>query len=159
MDLALTFCMSGYSCHLFDFRGFGYSGGMRRNTKIPDLLEDLHLVLKECDAELPLFFFCHSLGSLVCLKFMILNPLVKVSGIIASSLVAGYMQDRPIGILKLLIVEFLGMFDFIMINSNYDPTSCSKDNYHIKKSSLFFFGSLLTGIRLTKSFFKSIKFV
>lgn len=47
VEIGCEFASKGIIAHLFDMRGFGYSGGMRRNSRIVHFLEDLHLVIKE----------------------------------------------------------------------------------------------------------------
>lgn len=84
IEIGLEFAKKGIITHIFDMRGFGYSGGARRNSKISDFIEDLHLVISQCFKDLPLFLYAHSLGGLIAMNYLILNP-VKVSGIIFTS--------------------------------------------------------------------------
>lgn len=62
IDYAINFAMNGYKVQLIDFRGFGWSGGIRLESTIVDLQNDVATLLKEADAELPMFLYAHSMG-------------------------------------------------------------------------------------------------
>jgi acylglycerol lipase len=84
VEIGCEFAKSGIIAHLFDMRGFGYSGGLRRNSRIEDFLKDLHLVIGKCFSDLPLFLYGHSLGGFIAMKYLILNR-IKVSGVLFTS--------------------------------------------------------------------------
>ena len=68
-----------YSCHLFDLRGHGDSGGLRGHiSRIEEYRTDLDAFLAEVRAlpedPSPLLLFGHSLGGLIALDFVLHRP-------------------------------------------------------------------------------------
>ena len=55
LDLAVSLAKQGVAVHLFDLRGFGFSGGQRCNPKVSEIHEDMIMIIKSLNAKLPLF--------------------------------------------------------------------------------------------------------
>jgi alpha-beta hydrolase superfamily lysophospholipase len=88
-------------------RGFGYSGGARKNSKIKQFLEDLHLVINQCFSDLPLFLYGHSLGGFIAMNYLILNK-INVSGVLFTSPYVAVPNSWKITKTKQVIMAILG---------------------------------------------------
>ena len=79
---ALNFAEARFNVHLFDFRGFGYSSGVRMMTSLEHLQEDLITMMFNLPKGLPLYVLCNSMGGSVLLTLLLSNPEIQISGII-----------------------------------------------------------------------------
>ena len=107
VEIGCEFAKNGIICHLFDMRGFGYSGGPRRNSRIKDFLEDLHLIILQCRSDLPLFIYGHSLGGFVAMIYLILNK-IKVSGVIFTAPFFSIPHSWRITVFKEFLMNAVG---------------------------------------------------
>lgn len=62
IEYAIQFALNGYKVQTVDLRGFGWSGGLKATYTLTEIQKDIVTLLKEADAELPLFFYAHSMG-------------------------------------------------------------------------------------------------
>jgi Serine aminopeptidase, S33 len=116
----LRFAEAGYSVHMVDFSGFGYSGGARANSSIEELHQDLICLISTVNINSPLYIYAHSLGALVALTFLIRNPSLHVSGVIMSSPMLSFPSNRKYISLKMLMLKALGVqFDVCPLNLAY----------------------------------------
>ena len=86
--------INDYSVHMIDLSGFGQSGGHRGNSTMEELHEDIEHVLKMMSPDLPLFVFGHSMGGGLVSTLMIRNPGLNIAGVICSSALLGYPNNR-----------------------------------------------------------------
>ncbi|KRX00176.1 hypothetical protein PPERSA_10675 [Pseudocohnilembus persalinus] len=133
LDFAEAFVQVGYSVHLVDLRGYGYSGGARGVSLMEEMMRDVEVCMKQADENLPLFVFGHSMGGLLVLSLGCRNPNLKIAGFISSSALLGDPGDRKIEQFKKdgtnLIGDFLGD---ILINGMINVTSLTKNNRSLK---------------------------
>lgn len=163
VEIGCDFAKNGIICHLFDMRGFGYSGGARRNSKIKDFLEDLHLIILQCRSDLPLFLYGHSLGGFVAMIYLILNK-IKVSGVIFTAPFFSIPHSWRITVFKELLMNAVGSLMEVtiklvlsnpqetMLNSSFNPTTLTKDNFTVTKINYFFKNEINLGFGLIKDF-------
>ena len=60
--------------HLIDFEGFGFSGGKRvSGLCVENMHKQITSLLTQVNPDLPLFFFCHSMGCLAVENYLNLN--------------------------------------------------------------------------------------
>lgn len=96
-------------------RGFGYSGGVRKNCRIRHFIADLHLVVQQCFDDLPLYFYGHSLGALVAFYYLLLNR-IKVAGVVFSAPLLTIPTSWRLTKLKMYLLDQFGtMLDVIFI--------------------------------------------
>lgn len=76
---------NSFKVHLYDQRGFGYSGGNRGIATVQEMHMDLDAILQIVDRSLPLFIYCHALGAALVFSFCLRNPSLTFQGIISSS--------------------------------------------------------------------------
>lgn len=107
VEIGCQFAKNGIIAHLFDMRGFGYSGGLRRNSKIKHFLEDLHLVINQCFNDLPLFLYGHSLGGFIAMNYLLLNK-INVSGVLFTSPFVAVPISWKITKFKEIMMKILG---------------------------------------------------
>lgn len=62
IEYGIQFAMNGYKVQAIDLRGFGWSGGLKAQYTITEIQSDIVALLKEADAEIPLFLYAHSMG-------------------------------------------------------------------------------------------------
>ena len=93
LPLAAHLASEGYfECHLLDFRGFGYSTGLRTYADLVELQNDIVLLLQELHKQnasrhisLPTFIISTSYASNVVAGFLINNPNLPLAGVIMCS--------------------------------------------------------------------------
>lgn len=107
IELGIKFAQQGIVVHLFDLQGFGYSGGYRRNERMRYFLTDLHRIVQECFADLPLFIYGHSLGALVTLNYLMLNK-IRVAGVIFTSPLISLPEFWRVSYLKGIVMDVFG---------------------------------------------------
>lgn len=81
IKLAVSLAEQGIVCMIFDMRGFGYSGGIRRNGRFKYFIQDLHRIIEHCEKDMPLFLYGHSLGAAVVCYYLMLNK-IRIAGVI-----------------------------------------------------------------------------
>jgi len=133
-EMADQFAQHGIAVHLFDLSGFGYSPGVLHNMPFDRLLSDFATILTKVKNKLPLFLYGHSLGALIILVFLLLNPEVEVGGVIVSSPLVTVPADRKLTWFKELFITKViqTFFGKILINSFMNPTALTKDNFFIR---------------------------
>jgi alpha-beta hydrolase superfamily lysophospholipase len=89
-------------------RGFGYSGGARGCSTLHQLLLDVGSLLHQVNTGLPLFLYGHCLGALTCLLFSLLNPHLKLAGIICTSPLLAFPSDGRFTWLRLNFLKNAG---------------------------------------------------
>jgi len=75
-NVAEYLSQNGYTIHVIDLRGHGYSGGPRADGKMAWMLRDLAMVhqkvaLAKKSTNTPTFFYGHSMGGLLVLRYLI----------------------------------------------------------------------------------------
>jgi len=88
--------------HLIDWTGQGFSGGQRFIRTIGDNHTDFGYLLKKMNPDLPLFIYGHSMGATIVLSYLMLNPSVKVAGLIVSAPPTG-MNHNLNPVMKFLV--------------------------------------------------------
>ena len=144
---------------MFDLRGFGYSGGNRRNCRMKDFLEDLHLVIKQCFPDLPLFLYGHSLGGFIALNYLILNK-INISGVMFTNPFIDVPNSWKITPFKNFLMKMLGpLMEETVLNSSVNPTTLTKDNFTVTKINYFFKNDIHVGFGLIQDFLHQSKIV
>jgi acylglycerol lipase len=127
LEIGIQFAMNGYKVQLIDFRGYGWSGGRRLEYTLVEMQNDIVALLKEADPELPMFFYCHSMGGMVTLSFLMNNPSLSVSGVICSAPVTGKTPNLHIDSFRLSLVKMLGQnLPELIVNPRLNTSSISK---------------------------------
>lgn len=106
--MADHFAREGFVVHLIDLRGFGFSGGSHGVANVEELHEDIKLLLQQAGRDLPLFLYGHSLGACLLASFLMRNKWLNVSGVILTSGMFGFAQDRKIDALKRFFIRIFG---------------------------------------------------
>lgn len=106
--MADHFVRQGFVVHLVDLRGFGFSGGSHGVAKIEELHDDIKLLLEQVDTDLPLFLYGHSIGASLLASFLMRNKWIHISGVILTSAVFGFAQERNINWMKRSLIRALG---------------------------------------------------
>lgn len=70
---------------MIDLRGFGHSGGPRFNSTAEQLHQDIEVLLKQANKDLPLFVLGHSMGGALVATLLTRNPDLNITGVILSS--------------------------------------------------------------------------
>lgn len=82
--------------HLIDLRGYGLSGGFRMvNNRVHDYHYDVTALLSQCDPNLPLFLYGHSMGGLTVTTYLLNNAGINVSGVILSAPLLNFSDTKP----------------------------------------------------------------
>lgn len=79
---------------MIDLSGFGQSGGSRGHSTMSELQNDIEIMIKLMDPNLPLFVLGHSMGGGLVSSLMIRNPGLNIAGVITSSALFGFPNDR-----------------------------------------------------------------
>lgn len=85
LNTATLFALNQFEVHLIDLRSFGYSGGARCGHSMQEFQEDVLLMLRQVNPELPCFLIGHSLGGLILTTILINNPDLPIAGAIISA--------------------------------------------------------------------------
>lgn len=133
-DLAEQFAKQGFTVHLFDLSGFGFSEGYARNETLDVFVSDLTTIIDAVGFQKPLFLYGHSIGALVILLLATLNPTAPFDGLMVSSPLIDIPAFRRIHWLKNLLFSkvFSKIFEQIGINLFMNPTAMTKDNNYLK---------------------------
>ena len=103
------FASEGYFVHTFDLTGRDYSKNYQKGPILYQHLKDVATIFQKIDTSLPTFVYAHCYGALLILVFLILNPDVKISGVILSSPLISLDKVRNYSFFKSLIfVHLLG---------------------------------------------------
>jgi hypothetical protein len=130
-ELAFFLAQNGINCHLLDYRGHGYSGGLRFDWTIEDLHTDIITLIKQAESDgidLPLFVFGHSMGGGLVSSLFINNKFLQVNGVILSAPLLGLPQNVIPNALKFFVLSKIAneMREFIF-NGNINPSDLCKD--------------------------------
>lgn len=121
-ELGYNLALHNFDVHLFDFLGFGYSGGVKNNPSGQDLLKNIFCIMQLMDKELPLYVIADCQGCVFMLSFLILYH-CKVSGMVMLSplltLPSSYVGEKSL--LTKCILRGLGwIFDEIVLKNYFD---------------------------------------
>ncbi|KAL4488335.1 hypothetical protein ABPG72_019185 [Tetrahymena utriculariae] len=160
LHIADQLAKAGCVVQLMDLRGFGYSGGPRGASTIEELHQDIQVLLKQANKDLPLYLYGHSMGGLLVITLAMRNPVLNIAGVITTSALIGFPKDRKMNFFKAYLVKALGKkLEDIVINSMIHPTALTKNNEYIKKC----FGDRLMipflGMNMAKSILEGTEYV
>ena len=105
IEYAMQFVLNGYKVHTIDFRGYGWSTGVRGDATIIEFQKDVATVLSQVDPELPLFIYAHSMGCMIVNSFLINNPKLNISGVILSAPLTGAPKNVHIDRFRLYLLS------------------------------------------------------
>jgi alpha-beta hydrolase superfamily lysophospholipase len=127
VEFGIQFAMNGYKVEFIDFRGYGWSGGMRAEHTLIEMQHDIVALLKEADPELPLFFFAHSMGCIITAAFLMNNPNLNISGVILQAPLTANPTHVKIDTFRLMLVKMLGeSLPELIISPRINPSSVTK---------------------------------
>ncbi|CAD8048712.1 unnamed protein product [Paramecium sonneborni] len=160
LHVADFFAKMNFVVHLIDMRGFGFSGGPRGSQVITDLQMDVEVLIRQASKDLPLFLYGHAMGALVIISLLIRNSKLKISGVICTAPTLGFPLNRNIGPFKQFLIKNFGHYlEDLVINTNVNPTSMSKNNQHIQR---IFEDRLIMpflGVGMARSIYKTLPFI
>lgn len=156
MEIACKFARLGIKAHLFHLSGFGYSGGKRSNCSIKHHQKDIKQILKECEINVPLFLYGHSLGGVISVIFNLLNNDQNISGLILNcpDLAIKNQANRFVKFFQNIFMELAPYIEDSVINPERDISQLSGDAFNIHNQPKSSFPHLLGGrfsYELTKS--------
>ena len=134
LPFAIELAKKHFEVFLFDFRGFGYSSGVRASTTLKEFFQDLVIVLNNVNKNAPLYVLGHSMGGGVVLSFLKLNPKVKITGVMLSNPFMEFPRSLKMNFAKRLAGSFLSRHapEFFM-NPGVDPHFLTKNPHNIPK--------------------------
>ena len=129
IETGIQYAMNGYKVEYIDFRGYGGSGGVRGDSTLIDLQKDIVLLLKEIDADIPLFVFAHSKGCMILTSFLMNNPDLKISGVVLIAPLTCPPENIKINTFRLIASQFLAnnLPEMILMPRMNPSASCKKD--------------------------------
>ncbi|CAK85716.1 unnamed protein product (macronuclear) [Paramecium tetraurelia] len=131
-QLTDCFLLNNFKVHLYDQRGFGFSGGIRSKATIEEMHMDLETVIDQIDKSVPLFIFCHALGAAIVISFCLRNPQFEIQGIICSS--AQFRVPPRYGKMKMITLQMMAkLCPDLQVNTYHNLSFASKNNHHIRK--------------------------
>jgi alpha-beta hydrolase superfamily lysophospholipase len=108
LESAIQFALNGFDVHLIDLRGKGLSGGFRMvNNRIHDYHYDVSALLRQCNPNLPLYLYAHSMGGLAIISYLCNNPQLNISGVILSAPFLNFSETQKVDEFKKASVKFL----------------------------------------------------
>lgn len=132
--VAAALVSQGCVVHTIDLRGHGYSGGPRADGKIAWMLEDIRIVHRRANENLPLFFYGHSMGGMLVIRYLQTYPNLPVAGAIITSPLLRLHSRIPLPSWKKWALGAAApVFGEFLIGSNVDPCSLSSDAQEIDK--------------------------
>ncbi|CAD8043714.1 unnamed protein product [Paramecium primaurelia] len=160
LHVADFFAKMNFVVHLIDLRGFGFSGGPRGSQSIADLQLDVEVLIRQASKDLPLFLYGHAMGALVIISLLIRNPKLKISGVICTAPTLGFPLNRNIGPFKQFLIKNFGHYlEDLVINTNVNPTSLSKNNQHIQRIFEDRLVMPFLGVGMARSIYKTLPFI
>ncbi|CAD8088735.1 unnamed protein product [Paramecium sonneborni] len=131
-QLTDCFLLNNFKVHLYDQRGFGFSGGFRGKATIEEMHMDLQSILDQIDKSVPLFIFSHALGAAIVISFCLMNPQFEIQGLICSS--AQFRVPPRYGKMKMITLQMMAkLCPDLQINTYHNLSFASKNNHHIRK--------------------------
>lgn len=74
------------------------------------------------------------MGGLLIVSLLIRNPHLKIAGVITTSPMFGFPQDRELKGFKYYAVKYLGHYlEDLVINIKTNPTALTKNNQHVQR--------------------------
>ncbi|CAD8182183.1 unnamed protein product [Paramecium pentaurelia] len=131
-QLTDCFLLNNFKVHLYDQRGFGFSGGIRSKSTIEEMHMDFETILEQIDKSVPLFIFCHALGAAIVISFCLMNPQFEIQGLICSS--AQFRVPPRYGRIKMITLQMMAKIcPDLQLNTYHNLSFASKNNHHIRK--------------------------
>jgi alpha-beta hydrolase superfamily lysophospholipase len=126
-EYGMQFAMNGYKFEAIDLRGYGNSGGIRGDSTLVEMQNDIVTLLKEVDAEIPLFLIAHSMGCMISSSFLMNNPDLNISGVILQAPLTGPPKHVHLDPVKIFLANFLGQnLPELMLSARINPTCLTK---------------------------------
>lgn len=108
--LGYDLAQADFDVFTFDFRGFGFSNGVRASTPLKMLFEDVVTVLNNVTKDLPLFILGHSMGGGTLISFLKLNPKIPIAGAIFTNPFIDFADYADIHCVKKILFRFVGAY-------------------------------------------------
>ncbi|KAL4461242.1 hypothetical protein ABPG73_007249 [Tetrahymena malaccensis] len=139
METAFVLVGLGYEVHLFDFSGFGHSGGKRMNSSCKELQSDFISVYDRLSHSRPIYIIACSISVPIILSCMILNPqTIKINGFISYSAMISipliYNKYNLASNAALFFLSKLNPSLYFNLKTNFSVLH--RSNYQIKKDIL-----------------------
>lgn len=109
------------------------------------------------------------MGALVIISLLIRNPKLKISGLIVTAPTLGFPLNRKIGPLKQFLIKNFGHYlevniflifnQDLVINTNINPTSMSKNDQHIQRIFEDRLVMPFLGVGMARSIYKTLPFI
>jgi lysophospholipase len=126
-EYGMQFAMNGYKFEAIDMRGYGNSGGVRGEYTLVELQNDIVTLLKEVDADIPLFLMAHSMGCMITTSFLMNNPDLNISGVILQAPLTGPPKNVHLDPAKIFLAGFLGQnLPELFLSARINPTNLTK---------------------------------
>lgn len=158
-ELADKFASSNVAVYLFDMSGFGFSDGVPFNPTIEELLIDLKSVLTQVRNKRPTFLYGHSLGAVVALTFLLLNPTCDIEGLMISSPLVSIPKEIKQNLIKSLFMRYISkFFDIYVASTMVNPTAITKNNFYVRQL-LMSQNNTILGLKLANDLLESFEFI
>jgi alpha-beta hydrolase superfamily lysophospholipase len=114
--------------HVIDLRGHGLSGGARADGRFTSFTNDIEMIHRRVDQEIPCFLYGHSMGGLLVLYYaLFVQKYARIDGVIAASPWIKLHKSVQPSFAKRFVLKLVGgMFDEFLLSSNVDPCSLSR---------------------------------
>ena len=126
-ESGIQYALNGYKVEAVDYRGFGSSGGVRGDSTIIDIQNDIVLLLKEVDPDLPLFVMAHSMGCLILSSFLMNNPGLNISGVVLQAPLTCPPPNVHLDSFRIFLASFMAKnLPEMLLNPRVNPSAVTK---------------------------------
>lgn len=121
---------------MIDLRGFGYSGGIRGQTNLKNVMSDIENLLRRCcGMGLPTYVMAHGYGATMILGLLQENPNLPIAGVIAlSPLFTFPFESTESYLLQFLLWLDLEIFHPVLLSNHINPTSLTDNPVKIQRN-------------------------
>ncbi|KNC49749.1 lysophospholipase L2 [Thecamonas trahens ATCC 50062] len=132
--VAKALVAGGAVVHALDLRGHGMSGGPRADGQFDWLVEDLRVIHERAYEGLPCFLYGHSMGGLLCIRYLQTYPRLPLAGLIATSPMLRLHSKIPLPAWKKVLLGLAKpLFGEFLVGSNIDPCSLTSRSAEVDK--------------------------
>ena len=118
---------------MLDLRGFGLSGGYKQHDSLTELYSDIETLLKCCQPTLPIYLFCHGIGSTLLMSLLTDNTHLPINGLIVVTPVFSFPKDCNSLRYKISSLLCRSLLGDLLVNNHVNPTGLTKNNWIVKK--------------------------